>query len=119
MRVLILITVCFVINSCKAQEYRLQFSDRKDNVVLTLKKAMNQDTQCFTFSDEEKDNIQRYNLNDGRLIIYEGNIEKHKFVIINVYTSNTYKEKILLCQVDGKLKFQEPICVGKVYCEKE
>ena len=39
------------------------------------------------------------------------NNEVAKYSITDIFTSKTYKEKIYLCTVDGKIIFDENICL--------
>lgn len=112
MRFSVVIILFITMNSCKAQEYKFQFSDKEDKIVFTLKKNIDNDQQCFTFSKEEQDTIRKHNLNQGELVIYEKNDSVlKKFSITDVFTSKTFEDKVLLCELDGKLKFDEPLCI--------
>lgn len=111
MRMLTIMMLCVFVSSCKTQKYNLQFLDKESEIVLTLTKTLDAKEKCFSFSKEEKDSIQNYNLNQGFLKLYKGNKEIQRFYIIDVFTSGTYEGKILLCDVDGRLKFNEPLCI--------
>lgn len=111
MKILIAIMLLIAVNGCKAQEYTFQFSDKEDNIVFTLIKNVENNQQCFTFSKEEQDSIAKYNLNQGELVISDKDSVIQMFAITDVFTSKTFKSKVLLCKSDGELKFDEPICI--------
>lgn len=80
-------------------------------MVLTFEKVTTINSSCFDFLEEEKKMIRQYNFNRGSLVIRKGIAEVQKFVIMDLYSATLPKERALICDPFGKVRFNGGICI--------
>lgn len=92
--------------------YSLTFQKDSGWVMLSFDKSDNSGNGCIVFSEEEKDKIEKLNLNECRLFIKINERIIDSFRIVSPNTSKVFKERrFLLCDSWGKLKMSAPICI--------
>ncbi len=93
-------------------KYLLKFQDNRGLVILRMYKDIDCNKKCFDFSINEKQEIEKWNLNECSLTIYLKDDAISSFIIVSPYTSKTFRDKKkLLCDTKGKLKLDYPICI--------
>ncbi len=112
MRFVFLTLIFLTLQSCQGQVYEIHFINTDEDIVVSFSKKLISDTnKCFKLTNEEQEKVKKFNLNQGVIKVMLNEREVTKYSIIDISTSKIYKGKIYLCTVNGRVKFDENICL--------
>jgi len=112
MKLLFLALIFLTLQGCQEQIYDIHFINSDEEIVISFSKKLISDTNsCLKLTNEEQEKVKEFNLNEGVIKVMLNDKKVVRYDIISVYTAEIYKGKIYLCTVDGRVKFDENICL--------